>query len=713
MQALECPSDEQLAAFALGDLRERDYDAVSRHVESCAECESRLDTLEHVCDGVIGALRHSVNSQGDVRSASGSTATRLSAGPGRTAQLPAGTILGDYIIECPLGEGGMGQVYKALHQRMNRTVAVKIVAPRAIRSPEALARFRREIEVVARLAHPNVATAYDAREHEGTHYLVLEYVSGRDLAKLVKRDGPLDPRRAAGYILQAARGLAHAHRLGIVHRDVKPANLMLDDTGTIKVLDLGLARLGAEDGATIGPDISDTTVVASDLTVAGSVMGTYNYMAPEQAADPRAADARADIYSLGCTLWYLLAGKAPFDHPRDGIRTVVDDSSAARRPDIPAGVAVPASLKQTLDRMLASNPRQRFASMDEVVSELERFVARSIWPRRRLLTAAAAISLMAIAYGGYRFAHDPPGDSRPTLQVPPPPLPVAPFSADQAQRHRAAWAKYAGVAEKTSSPTGIKLALIPPGEFHLHGRYPVRITRPYYLAEHEVTVVQFRQFVEETNYRTQAERSGGMIHADPRKPQISHSKESNWRNPGFPVEQTDDHPVVQLCWLDADHFCRWLSATEGHTYRLPTQTEWEWAARAGTITPFHFGSDAQKFNEYDWCAENSGRMPQPVGKLRPNLWGLYDLQGNAVEFCRELDGANLDAAVMAIDPQGGRTGTLRICRGGAFYNSGPDREITKIGAVGETFSMWGFGFRVLREVPASTGVSNASYNSPL
>ena len=138
---------------------------------------------------------------------------------------------------------------------------------------------------------------------------------------------------------------------------------MLDDAGTIKVLDLGLARLGAEQHPADVPDLSDTAVSARDLTLAGSVMGTFNYMAPEQAADPRSADARADIYSLGCTLWYLLTGKPPFEQPRGGVQTVVDVQSTAVKPTFDANVAVPAPLKQTLERMLARKLRPSVTGM--------------------------------------------------------------------------------------------------------------------------------------------------------------------------------------------------------------------------------------------------------------------------------------------------------------------------------------------------------------
>jgi serine/threonine protein kinase len=699
MQTAKCPNDEQLASFAVGDLREADFSAISQHVESCGHCESRLDSLGDVCDPVVSALRRPGASQGGFSSVSGAAARRRSHLPA----LATGAVLGDYVIEAPLGEGGMGQVYKAVHQRMNRAVALKIVSPRAVASPEALARFRREIEVVARLVHPNVATAYDAREHEGTHYLVLEYVSGRDLAKVVKKNGPLEPRQAARYVLQAARGLAYAHKLGIVHRDVKPANLMLDDSETIKVLDLGLARLGGDElPARDSPASADTIVAKNDLTIAGSVMGTYNYMAPEQAADPHRADARADIYSLGCTLYYLLTGKAPFDRQLSGARTRIDPDAPGNVPSLRhTGVAAPPALEGVLRRMVANRPSDRFESMEQVVRELERIATPTVAWWRRWWPAAAAVALAGPAYMAIR-AYSPPASSIEQESRPAPVLPLAPFTPEQAKQHQTDWASFVRRPGELSNTLGMKFAFIPPGEFRLYGKFPVRLTRPYYLGSHEVTVAQFREFATDAKYRTEAETNGGMIHPAWNKPEFVLNKDSTWRTPGLPGTPHDQHPIVQICWADANEFCRWLSAREKRTYRLPTQAEWEWAARGGSTLRYHFGDDAAKLLEHAWCAENSGFTVHPVGALRPNAWGLFDVHGNATELTHDSTYIKFDPGQLVIDPVAGQPDQFRIARGGSFYNVKRDNDINKSGYVNERLSMWGFGFRVLCEIPSST-----------
>ena len=218
-----------------------------------------------------------------------------------------GLLIGNYLILDKLGAGGMGVVFKGRHRRLGRVVALKILPPSFARDKTAVARFKREVEAAGRLKHPNIVAALDADEDRGVHFLVMEYVEGRDLDHVVRQRGPLPIVQAVDFLVQAARGLEAAHAEGIVHRDIKPSNLMLDSAGVVRVLDLGLARF-----VDASNPFGQAAGGAGRLTESGMYMGTVDYMAPEQAEDSRRADHRADIYSLGCTLHYLLTGREPF-----------------------------------------------------------------------------------------------------------------------------------------------------------------------------------------------------------------------------------------------------------------------------------------------------------------------------------------------------------------------------------------------------------------
>lgn len=271
-------------------------------------------------------------------------------------------VLGDYQILDQIGKGGMGRVYKARHHRMDRLVALKVLPARLVSSPDVIQRFQREMKAAAKLTHRNIATAYDARADGGVYYLVMEFVDGINLFNLVANDGALSPEQAVDYILQAAAGLQHAHSQGVIHRDIKPSNMLLDKQGTIKILDMGLARLHDEPAATID--------AAAELTRVGRIMGTVDFMSPEQTLDTHNADELSDIYSLGCTLFFLLNQR--FLYPGD---SVLDRVMAHRKAPIPSlrklRADVPRFVDKAFQRMVAKDRRNRFQSMREVIAALK------------------------------------------------------------------------------------------------------------------------------------------------------------------------------------------------------------------------------------------------------------------------------------------------------------------------------------------------------
>jgi serine/threonine protein kinase len=277
-------------------------------------------------------------------------------------------LVGNYEILDRLGAGGMGTVFKARHRRMKRIVALKVLARNLSSDETFVKRFQREVETIAQLSHPNIVMAYDADEDAVGHFLVMEYVSGADLASLVHKQGTFDVVSAVNCILQAARGLEYAHRQGIIHRDIKPANLLRDVNGVVKVTDLGLARINNANTA-LGAETTD-----SSLTKAGGIMGTTDYMPPEQAVDATSIDHRADIYSLGATLYFLLFGSGPFTGP-----TMMATLLKHREAPIPVlsdlRKDVPAQLDDVFRRMLAKQATDRQRTMADVVLGLEAVLA--------------------------------------------------------------------------------------------------------------------------------------------------------------------------------------------------------------------------------------------------------------------------------------------------------------------------------------------------
>ncbi len=321
-----------------------------------------------------------------------------------------GFMLGKYKLLRHLSSGGMSSVYLGEHTLMQRKVAIKVLPPARIDDSSYLPRFKRECKAMASLDHPNIVRAHDFDVDGKLHYLVLEFVDGQDLQAVVEKEGPLAFARTAEYIAQAADGLAHAHSLNMVHRDMKPANLMVDRRGVVKVLDLGVARITGADEA-------------ESLTLAHNedVLGTADFLAPEQALNSHEVDTRADVYSLGCTMYYLLTGGVPFKESNLAKKLMAHQTQqpppvTEGRPDCPSGLVA------ILERMMTKDRDRRYQTMEEVARVLRAWV-------REYSGVAPETPSAAHLPGGYLPGVAPAGVVSTGVASPTAPLPGGPASS--------------------------------------------------------------------------------------------------------------------------------------------------------------------------------------------------------------------------------------------------------------------------------------------
>jgi eukaryotic-like serine/threonine-protein kinase len=546
----------------------------------------------------------------------------------------------NYKILRKLGEGGMGAVFLAEHLLMGRRVVLKVIRQELLAHPDVLARFFAEVKATAQLSHENIVRANSTDEVNGLHFLELEYVDGVNLSEYVWAKGPLPVRLACDLVLQAALGLHYAHQKGILHRDIKPGNLMVTREGRVKILDFGLARLGWKEPASGG------------LTKSGACMGTLEYLAPEQAFDASRADVRSDVYSLGCTLWFLLTGKPPFE----GTDAVMQRIEGELMPLHECKSELPAALSAVAARLLASKPEDRYQSALEAAEALEPFARQgTTWAipvvqppdtpgrlfgekptaARGLRRAAGGIFVVAfllIALGVFVFrgfvagGKDRPTNSEKEVAEPP--------------------ATFVNAA-------GGKMLRIPEGNF-LRGsdEKPLREigVSSFYLGATEVTQRQYREIMGSNPSYFSTKGSG--------KDKIPAG------------EDTDEYPVECVSWEEAKEFCRRLNAKDtkkpaGWEYRLPTEAEWEYACRAGTKTKYHTGDSENDLKNAGWYEGNTSDKPQRVAQKKPNAFGIYDMHGNVWEWCEDWYGENYYRDSPKYDPAGPHQGATRVSRGGS------------------------------------------------
>jgi len=782
----DCPDKSVLTDLVLGKLPGEAIEQLSSHIETCSTCQSLLDTLDNLEDSVVADLKAASrpgqidpNLEQQIQDAAKIGPAVWSGEAQRPTEADdfAGRQLGQYELQERIGRGGMGTVYKALHVRLKRHVAVKLLSSHRLRDPQAVARFAREMEAVGRLDHPHLVRAHDAGDADGLHYLTMELLDGTDLSRIVRKNGPLGMADASEVVRQAALALQYAHEHGLVHRDVKPSNLMLTASGQVKVLDLGLARLTSD------------TPQADEMTGSGQVVGTGDFIAPEQGQDTRNADARSDIYALGCTLYFLLAGRGPFATPE--YATFMQKVMAhAQQPVPPISQFcgdLPSGLVAILQRMLHKAPDQRFQSAAQVAQALEPYVAGSDLsrvaagshqqvsesplrpPASRRRYVWLTLLLLAIAAGGLAFwraeiillirgegvlvvtgertdveiVATPSKGTEVTLKLDdngtarlkadqyeirisgaesdvvlkPAQIKIRPASRTVVEISHSADLSSDVAASQSPPPDvlaveepssrevensiGMLFAWIPPGEFlrgspetegereHVEGpQRKIQMTRSFYMGVHEVTQGQFRR-VTGQNPSFFAASSGGAAYG------VSGN--------------TDNYPVDSVPWIEAVSFCKTLSElpaelAAGRTYRLPTEAEWEYACRARTTTPFHYGdslSSRQANFKGEWPYGKAEKAPHagrtvPVGSYEPNAFGLYDMHGNVWEWCQDPYVPDYYATSPDVDPPGPRVGKRHVFRGGGWgVNGSFCRSAYRSHAVEPQQYTYSMGFRVV------------------
>src|SRR5437868_9731865 len=276
--------------------------------------------------------------------------------------------IGKYKVLEKLGAGGMGSVYLCEHKLMRRRVAVKVLPTAKAEDASSLERFYREARAVAAMDHPNIVRAYDIDQDDKLHFLVMEHVDGASLQEIIKRSGPMDVLRACHYVRQSALGLQHAHEAaGLVHRDIKPGNILVDRNGVVKVLDMGLARFFHDEDDLLTQKYDE------------NVLGTADYLAPEQALDSHGVDIRADIYSLGATFYYCLTGKTPFSDGTVAQKLIWHQTRQPKplrslRQDVPEGLVA------VIAKMMAKEPNDRYQQPIEVAEALASWTQANIAP---------------------------------------------------------------------------------------------------------------------------------------------------------------------------------------------------------------------------------------------------------------------------------------------------------------------------------------------
>ena len=611
--------------------------------------------------------------------------------------------IGRYEVMEQIGEGGMGTVYKVCHPTLNRVMALKVLAKWLAKEEEMVERFLREAQVMANLKdHSYVVEVYDCGEVGGMYYYTMEYiplslseyigeggVGSEQTRKRRYKKRALGVDESVSIIRDVLRGLDEIHGAGVIHRDISPQNVLL------KELEGGRVRAKISDFGIAG-------VRGSGLTKTGEGgIGKEVYVAPEQWESLKDADERSDIYSVGVLFYRLVTGRLPigrFKEPKEINKEVSSE------------------LNDVILRAFSQDPGDRFQSAGEMLKALDEALGvrskvdgRGIvikkrggeWfrSRRWVLMGLMVIIVVSVVMAGLWKGRQDMGVKHAVS--------IRSGDSGNIKKPVKEIAKKSKLREKskitkkyiTIPSIGYEMVYIPPGEFMMgspedeEGRdsdeklHKVRITRGFYMGVTEVTNGQFVKFLNDVKRRGDSGRPWFETKSEDSDSHIKGSIGNFYVENGY-----EDHPVIKVSWYGAMAFAEWLSRKTGHKFRLPTEAEWEYACRAGTNTRFYFGDDEKRLGDYAWYEENSDGKIHPVAQKLPNPWGLYDMLGNAYEWCLDIYTRRYPDTTMDDPVYIGRW--VSIYREGYtnIYDGLKDKGADRVGRGGS----WGNGPRFLR-----------------
>ena len=599
---------------------------------------------------------------------------------------------GKYTAERKLGKGAMGEVFYGIHPNLDIPIAIKTLSSSLVDDELFIERFIREAKIAAKIKHENAIMIYDA-DHDGDNYfIVMEYVSGGDLETKIEEEGKLAEKEALLITRQVASALQAAAKFEIIHRDIKPENIMLSEDGVPKLADLGIAR--------------QNTAGQENTTMTGVIVGTPSYLAPEQAHDSKKVDARADIYSLGCSLYRMLSGQCPYqgstalavmmkhvNDPVPDVKNLVPEVSSAT-----AGL---------IQKMMAKNPDERPQTAGELIDLIDNLgshtepeskqIEKEVVPsakdqssvevsKKSLTTAGILVLLIFILSISVALIPEKTGTVSDSTEN----------TENNSTVENSATTAQENTGNEINSETiriadlGIELLPVKAGTFMMgagegemeteadESRHEVSLTEDYFLSKYEVSVAAWKVFTNSTNYTSAAERRSWASFYNAQGSWNDRVDGVNWTN----INLEDDDAISMITYEDCLEFCKWLTQRErnagrlpaGFEYTLPTEAQWEYACRAGSLTPF---ANDMNYDDLGWVRENSSMRVHKRGLKRPNAWGFYDMHGNVWEFCLDRSegqgyfDVSTNTYVDGIENPLSSQGSRVIYRGGSF----PDRAL--------------------------------------